>query len=103
MTTHIQFVKMPDSETMTRYTEEKLEKLSNKYNWLISANVFFKINKDPAGIEKVCEIELSAPGPRIFASSREKNFEMAVKETISDLDRQLKKRKAKFTNQNISS
>ena len=103
MTIQIQFVKMPDSESMTGYTIEKLQKLSEKYSWLIKANVFFKIDKDTAGVDKVCEIELSAPGPRIFAASKEKNFEMAVKETISDLERQLKKRKAKFTNQNISS
>ncbi len=102
MTIQIQFVKMLDSHTMTRYTIEKLQKLSKKYDWLIMANVFFKIDKDTAGIDKVCEIELSAPGPRIIAASKDKNFEMAVKKTISDLERQLKKRKAKFTNQNIS-
>jgi putative sigma-54 modulation protein len=42
----------------------------------------------------ICEIELSAPGPRLFASSDEKNYELAVKNTISDLEIQLKKRKA---------
>lgn len=94
---------MPNSESMTAYTIDKLQKLDEKYDWLIKAQVFFKIDKDPSGIEKICEIELSAPGSRIFATSREKNFEMAVKETISDLEKQLKKRKAKFTNQNISS
>ena len=43
---------------------------------------------------KICEMELSLAGPRIFASSNEKNYELAVKHTISDLDKQLKKRKA---------
>ena len=38
-------------------------------------------------------MELSLPGPKIFASSTEKNFELAVKQTISDLEKQLKKRK----------
>jgi len=60
--------------------------------------VFFKIDKDAAGIDKVCEVELSAPGPRVFAFSKEKNFEMAVKETISDLEKQLKKRKSIIIN-----
>ncbi|MBX2828302.1 MAG: HPF/RaiA family ribosome-associated protein [Flavobacteriaceae bacterium] len=93
----IQYVKMPHSETMTEYTIGKLQKLSKKYEWLISANVHFKTGQEATGVNKVCEIELSAPGPRIFATSKEKNFEMAVKETISDLERQLKKRKAVFT------
>ena len=94
MTISIQFVKMPESETMTEYATERLNKLAKKYDWLINARVFFKIDKDPSGIDKVCEVELSAPGPRIFATSKEKNFEMAVKETISDLEKQLKKRKS---------
>jgi len=96
MTTEIQYVKMPTSDTMTTYTESKLAKLSNHYPWLIKANVMFKIEHDPKGADKVCEIELSAPGPRIFAASTEKNFELAVKKTVSDLNVQLKKRKAQF-------
>ena len=87
---------MPESETMSAYTISRLEKLAKKYDWIINATVFFKIDKDPAGIDKICEIELSAPGPRIYASSKEKNFELAVKNTISDLDKQLNKRKSNF-------
>ncbi|NND63685.1 MAG: ribosome-associated translation inhibitor RaiA [Flavobacteriaceae bacterium] len=92
----IQYVKMPVSETLTEYTENKLQKLGKKYDWIINADIYFKIDKDPAKVDKICEIELSLPGPRIFASSKEKNFELAVKGTISDLEKQLKKRKATF-------
>ncbi len=92
----IQYVKMPESETLSEYTRTRLEKLSSKYEWIIKSNVHFKVDKDPAGIDKICEIELSLPGPRIFASSKEKNFELAVKGTLSDLEKQLKKRKATF-------
>lgn len=94
MTISIQYVKMPSSETMDEYTIDKLQKLSEKYDWVIKANVHFKTAQDHDGRNKVCEMELSAPGPRIFASSTEANFEQAVKETISDLEKQLKKRKA---------
>lgn len=92
MTTSIQFVKLPTSEALTAYTEKKLEKLSTRYSWIINIDVFFKIENDALG-EKVCEMEVSLPGPKLFAVSKEKNFEMAVKETIADLDKQLKKRK----------
>jgi ribosomal subunit interface protein len=94
MTIRIQYVKMPTSETMSNYVTKKLEKMAKKYDWLISAEVFFKLENDPSGNGNICEITLSAPGPRIFATSKEKNFEMAVKETISDINKQLKKRKA---------
>lgn len=97
MTINIQYVKMPTSETMTEYIEKKLNKLGDKYEWVINANVFLKQEKDPKGIKDICEIELSLPGPKIFASSKEKNFETAVKETIKDLSKMLKKRKATFT------
>jgi putative sigma-54 modulation protein len=93
MKINIQFVRMPTSETMDGYMREKLAPLSKKYEWLTTAEVFFKKEHKPKGKGKICEVQLSLPGPRIFASSNEKNFEMAVKETISDLEKQLKKRK----------
>lgn len=96
MTTNIQFIKMPTSESLSSFTSEKLEKLADKYNWIIKADVFYKLENDAAGIGKICEIELSMPGPRIFASSKEDNFELATKKTILELEKQLKKRKAVF-------
>lgn len=98
MTINIQYVKMQNSDTMTEYVSEKLDKLGNKYQWVINANVFFKLENNPTGNKKICEIELSLPGPKIFASSKEKNFEKAFKNTVSDLTKQLKKRKAIFAN-----
>lgn len=92
MTTSIQFVKLPASEALTEYTNNKLQKLAVKFSWIINIDVFFKIENDVTG-EKICEMEASLPGPKIFAASKEKNFEMAVKETISDLEKQLRKRK----------
>ncbi|MBW2938294.1 ribosome-associated translation inhibitor RaiA [Aureisphaera sp. CAU 1614] len=92
MTVDFQFVKIPVSEALKEYTTKKLQKIESKYNWVIHTEVFFKIENDALG-EKICEMELSLPGPKIFASSKEKNFEMAVKETISDIQKQLKKRK----------
>ncbi|MFD1094873.1 HPF/RaiA family ribosome-associated protein [Salegentibacter chungangensis] len=94
MTSNIQYVKMPTSEAMSQYVSEKLNKLADKYGWIINADVFFKLENDPAGNGKICEIELSAPGPKLFAQSKENNFELAAKKTVSELEIQLKKRKA---------
>ena len=92
----IQFVNMKTSETMNDYTISQLNKLSKKYDWIINANVFFKKENDATEKGSICEIELSENGPRLFASSNEKNYELAVKNTLSDLEKQLKKRKAKM-------
>jgi len=96
MTTNIQYVRMLRSEAMDIYVNKKLEKLGKKYEWVISANVHFEKENDPSDKGKICKIELSLPGPRIFAVSNETTFENAVKQTIRDLEIQLKKRKHTF-------
>jgi len=94
MTIDIQYVQMPTSEAMNDLLKVKLDRLANKYDWVIRARVFFKLENDTTGNGKICEIELSAPGPRIFASSNEDDFEKAAAKTIKDLEKQLSKRKA---------
>lgn len=93
MTVNFQYVDVDVSETLSAFTKEKLEKLFNKFEFLISASVHFKKEESMHDKGKICNIELSLPGPRIFATSNERNYEVAVRETISDLERQLKKRK----------
>ncbi len=96
MTVDIQYVQMPTSEAMSDFVTKKLGKISKKYDWIIKANVFFKLENDPTGKGKICEIQLSAPGPRLFAKSSEDHFEKAAVATLNDLERQLKKRKEIF-------
>lgn len=93
MTVNFQYVDIDVSDTLSALTEEKLEKLANKFEFLISAQVYFKHDEKDFEAGKICNMELSLPGPRIFATSNEKNYEMAMTETINDLTRQLKKRK----------
>ncbi len=85
---------MPTSEAMNELINTKLNRLSTKYEWVIRAEVYFKHENDPTGKGKICEMELSAPGPRIFARSNEDDFEKAAANTIKDLEKQLSKRKA---------
>ena len=89
---------MPTSESMTQYVTDKLENLGKKYSWVISADVHFEHVNTPKGKDKgkVCKMELSLPGPRIFATSEEEKYEEAVKRTIKDLEVQLKKRKETY-------
>ncbi|WP_203258481.1 HPF/RaiA family ribosome-associated protein [Hyunsoonleella ulvae] len=96
MTVNFQYVDVDVSKTLSAFTEEKLGKLFNKYEFLISAMVYFKQDEKDHDAGKICNIELSLPGPRIYATSNEHNFEVSVRETIKDLDRQLKKRKQVF-------
>lgn len=92
----IQFVQVPKSEAVESFAIKKLIKLSEKYEWLIKADVFYKLENDSKGKGKICEIRLSMPGPIIFAISNEGSFEASTDETIRDLEKQLKKRKSEM-------
>jgi len=94
MEINVQYVKMEASEALNVYVTKKLNKLARKYDWLIRAEVIFKKGQAKTGKDCIYEIELSAPGPRIFAASSENYYEAALKETIRDLKRQLEKRKS---------
>ena len=71
----VQFVKMDTSEFMENFAIKKLEKLGKKHPSLIKAKVFYKLENDPTGKGKICEIHLSLPGPIIFATSNETTFQ----------------------------
>ncbi|WP_435624599.1 HPF/RaiA family ribosome-associated protein [Flagellimonas sp.] len=87
---------MSTSESLSELLLKKLDRLGKKYQWVIKANVLFKEENDRTGEGKVCEIELSAPGPRLFAKANTDNFEKAMAETINELKRQLEKRQGVF-------
>ena len=93
MQVNTQFVKMQTSESLEAFATKKIEKLAKKYDWIIKTEVFYKLENDPKGKGKICEMQLSLQGPRIFASSNETTFEEATDKTIKDLRKQLKKRK----------
>ena len=96
MTINFQYIHMPESSSLSEIVTRNLQKIGNKYQFVIRAEVFFKLGNCTDGNDKICEIQLSAPGPRIFAKSSENNFEKSAANTISDLERQLSKRKEKF-------
>ena len=91
----IQFVQVPKSEAVETFVIKKLIKMSEKYEWLIRADVFYKLEPDTKGRGKVCEIRLSLPGPRIFAFSDEESFEAATDEAIDSLRRKIERYKSR--------
>ena len=96
MNINFQYIQMPTSEAMNELMTTKLNKLGRKFDFIIRADVFFKMENDPSGKGKICEIRLSVPGPRLFAKSDEDDFEKAAASTIKELESQLQKRKNVF-------
>lgn len=94
----IQYIHMQTSDSLNLIITKKLEKLHHKYSWVLKAEVFLKLDNNASGENQICEIELSAPGPRLFASSRKDDFEKAVVSTIKELEHQLKRKKQAMVN-----
>lgn len=82
------------SDRLEQRAKEKLEQLKLKYAMVHRADVFFKEeNTRSSETGMICNIRLSLPGPRLFAEASHDNFESSINESISDLERQLRKRK----------
>lgn len=97
MDTHFNYVHVKASNRLEEFTTEKLKKLKNRYDFIVSADVYFKTENSTAKDSgRICEIQLNVPGPELFISANEENFEKAVYKTIGDLKRQLQKRKEKM-------
>lgn len=96
MNIEIRFVHAVQNDSLEAQVKEKLEKLAGKYEWITNAAVFLKTEKHPNEENYVCEIRLSVPGPQLFASSNETNFNTAINNTIQQLGVQLEKQKAKI-------
>lgn len=93
MKTRVQFVKMEKVPSAEAVLLKKLEKLYKRYDWIHSADIFFKKEKKSAGKGRICEAKLQVPGQVLFATSDEDSFEKAADETVRDLEMQLKERK----------
>ncbi|MDG1572895.1 ribosome-associated translation inhibitor RaiA [Robiginitalea sp. M366] len=76
---------------------QRLEKLAQKYDFIVRADVFFKKeNTSDPDTGMICNIRLSLPGPRLFAEASNGNFEASIAEASDDLERQLRKRKERL-------
>ena len=76
---------------------EKLNKLEDKYDFIIHSDVFFKTeNTTSPNTGMICSMRLSAPGPQLYAEASKTNFETAIAVTAMEIERQLSKRKQKM-------
>ena len=85
------------SNRLEIHTAQKLEKLFNKYNFIIHADILFKKeNETKPDKGMICAIGISTPGPRLYAESSHGNFETSISNTLIALERQLDRRKSKL-------
>lgn len=97
MNINFEYDNVKASPRLEEMAEQKLEKLEDKYDFIVRADVFFKKeNTSESDTGKVCNIRLSVPGPRLYAEASHEAFEMSIAEAVNDLERQLRKKKEKM-------
>ncbi|MEY3083887.1 MAG: ribosomal subunit interface protein [Bacteroidota bacterium] len=77
------------------FISDKLNKLEQFNQHVISAEVFLRLDKDREKENKITEIKLLVPGKELFAKRKCKSFEEAADETIDALKKQIIKEKEK--------
>ena len=60
MKTSVQFVNLDRSPYVEELLMKKLNKLSKKYDWIIMAHVFFKLEKGSVGKGKINKVKRRA-------------------------------------------
>ncbi len=83
-----------DSKLRT-FIEQRLPKLDQFYDRIISAEVALKLENSGQIKDKIAEIRINVPGNTLIAKETQKTFEASIDFSIDSLKRQLKKHKDK--------
>lgn len=97
MNINFEYHDVTGSTRLESFAAEKLNKLESKYDFIISADVYFKKeNSSNPENGKVCNVRLSLSGPSIFAETSTASLEASVAKVVDELATQLEKRKSKM-------
>lgn len=81
---------------LEEFITNKVSKLDQFYDKIISSEVFLKLDKSDSKENKIAEIKLFIPGNELFVKKQCKSFEEAADSAIDALRRQVKKHKEKL-------
>ena len=95
MNLQINAVNFSADQKLVDFVQNKVEKLSNIYDRVVSGEVKLKLDSSSSQENKVAEIKLSLPGTEVFAKKQSKTFEQAADLATEALRRQLKRVKEK--------
>lgn len=97
MNIHFEYHDVAASHRLEGLVTERLNKLENKYDFIVGADVYFKKQKSSnPETSKICSIRLGTPGPTLFAEVAAATFEASVAKVVTELGSQLQTRKEKL-------
>ena len=93
MDTQMHAIHFKADKKLLTFIQERLNKLEQFNDQIVSAEVFLKIDKDREKENKIAEIKLHVPGKDMFAKKQCKSFEEATNVAVEALRRQIMKDK----------
>lgn len=96
MTVNIQAVNFKVDQKLVDFIQEKLDKTTQFYDKITSADVFLKVDNNHEQENKIVEIHLAVPGQDFVVTKEHKSFEEAADHVVTVLIRQIKKHKEKL-------
>jgi putative sigma-54 modulation protein len=99
MNIQIHSVRFDADKKLIDFVNQKLVKLSQYGESIVSAEVFLRLDNDQERENKVSEIKLEYPGGPLFARKQSKTFEEATDQAVDALKKQITKQKAKLKGQ----
>ncbi len=93
MKVNISSLHFKTDQKLDDFVENKVKKLKQFHNEIVSGDVVLKLDKDSKHENKVTEIRLDVPGADIYAKKQSKSFEEATDMAIEAVKRQLIKHK----------
>jgi len=96
MNIQIHSVRFDADKKLIDFVNQKLGKLSQFSDDIVSAEVFLRLDKDQDRENKVTEVKLEYPGGPLFARKQSKSFEESTDSVIDALKKQITKHKTKL-------
>jgi putative sigma-54 modulation protein len=95
MNIQIHSVRFDADKKLIDFVNQKLDKLVQVGEDIVSAEVFLRLDKDADRENKISEIKLELAGGPLFARKQSKTFEEATDDAIDALKKQITRHKEK--------
>jgi putative sigma-54 modulation protein len=96
MNIQIHSVRFDADKKLIDFVNQKLVKLTQFSEGIVSAEVYLRLDKDQDRENKISEIKLEYPRGPLFARKQSKSFEEATDQAIDALKKQITKHKEKM-------
>ena len=95
MNIEVQSIHFTADKKLVDFVNEKVDKLTQYFDGIISCEVFLKLDNSDTQENKISDIKINTPGKILFANGQSTTFEEATDIAVEALRRQLKKHKEK--------